>query len=83
VSPRGDRVAYISKRNIWWVKIDGSDKPAALVQSKGRSGSLHWSPDGSKLVFVNTRGNHNFIGVYEVGAKSVRYLDASVDRDTF
>jgi dipeptidyl aminopeptidase/acylaminoacyl peptidase len=82
VSPRGDRVAYISKRNIWWVKTDGSDKPAALVQSKGRSGSLHWSPDGSKLVFVNSRGDHNFIGVYEVGAKSVRYLDPSVDRDT-
>jgi dipeptidyl aminopeptidase/acylaminoacyl peptidase len=82
VSPKGDRVAYISNRNIWWVKIDGSDKPAALVQSKGRSGSLHWAPDGSKLVFVNSRGDHNFIGVYEVGAKSVRYLDASVDRDS-
>jgi dipeptidyl aminopeptidase/acylaminoacyl peptidase len=82
VSPKGDRVAYISKRNIWWAKIDGSDKPAAVVQSKGRSGSLHWSPDGSKLLFINSRGDHNFIGVYEVGAKSVRYLDASVDRDT-
>jgi len=81
VSLKGDRVAYVSKRDIWWVKIDGSDKPAALVQSKGRSSSLHWSPNGSKLVFVNSRGDHNFIGVYEVGAKSVRYLDASVDRD--
>jgi dipeptidyl aminopeptidase/acylaminoacyl peptidase len=82
VSPKGDSVAYISKRNIWWVNIDGSDKPAALVQSKGRSSSLHWSPDGSKLVFVNSRGDHNFIGVYEVGAKTVRYLDPSVDRDS-
>ncbi|HUS11077.1 MAG TPA: prolyl oligopeptidase family serine peptidase [Pyrinomonadaceae bacterium] len=82
VSPKGDRVAYISKRNIWWVSIDGSDKPAALVQSKGRSSSLHWSPDGSKLVFVNSRGDHTFIGVYEVGANTVRYLDPSVDRDS-
>lgn len=82
VSPKGDSVAYISKRNIWWVNIDGSDKPAALVQSKGRSSSLRWSPDGSKLVFVNSRGDHNFIGVYEVGAKTVRYLDPSVDRDS-
>lgn len=81
VSPKGDRVAYISKRNIWSVKMDGVDKPAALVQSKGRSESIRWSPDGSKLAFVNGRGDHSFIGIYEVGAKAVRYLDASVDRD--
>jgi acetyl esterase/lipase len=81
-SPAGERIAYISNRNIWTVKVDGSDKPAALVQSKGRSDSLHWSPDGTKLGFVNTRGDHSFIGVYAVGAKNVRYVDASVDRDS-
>ena len=95
VSPKGDRLAYISKREIWSVKIDGGDihpigaapmgtpeKPAALVQAKGRSDSLHWSPDGSKLAFVNGRGDHSFIGVYDLAAKTVRYLDASVDRDS-
>ena len=82
VSPRGDRLAYISKRDIWALKIDSSEKPALLVQSKGRSSSLHWSPDGSKLMFGNSRGDHSFIGVYDVNAKAVRYLDASVDLDS-
>jgi dipeptidyl aminopeptidase/acylaminoacyl peptidase len=94
VSPKGDLLGYISKREIWSVKVGGSDfhpigavpmgtpeKPAVLVQSKGRSGSLRWSPDGSKLAFVNGRGDHSFIGVYDLAAKTVRYLDASVDRD--
>ena len=81
VSSRGD-VAYISGRDIWMTKIDGAAKPAALVLAKGRSSSLHWSPDGSKLAFVSSRGDHSFIGVFELGGKSVRYLDPSVDRDS-
>ena len=82
VSPKGNVIAYISKRDIWSVKVDGSDKPAALVQSKGRSSSLRWSPDSSKLAFVSGRGDHSFIGSYDTSAKTVRYLDVSVDRDS-
>lgn len=81
VSSRGD-VAYISGRDVWTIKLDNAAKPAALVQAKGRSGSLHWSPDGAKLAFVSSRGDHSFIGVFELGGKSIRYLDASVDRDS-
>jgi dipeptidyl aminopeptidase/acylaminoacyl peptidase len=82
VSPTGDLVAYISKRNIWALRLDSTDKPAALVEAKGQSDSLRWSPDGSKLAFVNNRREHNFVGVYDLPAKTVRYLDPSVDRDS-
>lgn len=81
VSTRGD-VAYLAGRDIWTTKLEASAKPSALVRAKGRSSSLHWSPDGSRLVFVNGRGDHSFIGVFELGTKAVRYLDASVDRDS-
>jgi len=82
VSPKGDLVAYISQRNIWSLKLNGTDKPAPLVQAKGPSDSLRWSPDGSKLVFANNRREHSFIGVYDLAAKTLRYLDPSVDRDS-
>jgi dipeptidyl aminopeptidase/acylaminoacyl peptidase len=81
VSPKGNALAFISKRDIWSMKIDGREKAAALVHPKGRTDSIRWSPDGSKLAFVNGRGDHSFIGVFNVGAKTVRYLDPSVDRD--
>ena len=81
VSPGGDRVAFVLRRDVWWVKLDGSEKAAQLFQTKGRSNSLHWSPDGSKLLFVNNRGDHNFIGVYDTTTKAIHYLDPSVDRD--
>ncbi len=81
VSPKGDRVAFIFKRDVSWVKTDGSEKAAQLFQTKARSGSLHWSPDGSKLLFLSNRGDHSYVGVYDVATKSIRYLDPSVDRD--
>ncbi len=82
LSLKGNRFAYISNRGIWSMKLDGSDKPAPLVQPRGRVETIRWSPDGSKLAFVSARGDHSFIGVYDPVAKSVRYLDASVDRDS-
>ncbi len=81
VSRKGDRLAFISRRDVSWVKLDGSEKAAPLFQTKGRSGSLHWSPDGSKLAFTSARGDHTFIGVYDLASKSISYLDPSVDRD--
>ena len=82
VSPKGYVVAYISKREIWSARIDGSEKPAALVQPRGRPDSIRWSHDGSKLAFINGRGDHSFVGIYDLAGKTVRYLDASVDRDS-
>jgi dipeptidyl aminopeptidase/acylaminoacyl peptidase len=94
VSPKNDLIAFIWHRNIWSLKIGNDnrrngvaptglpEKPDSLVQARGESEAIHWSPDGSKLAFVSTRGDHSFIGVYELGAKAVRYLNASVDRDS-
>ena len=82
VSPNGDLVAYVAKRDVWSLKLSGNDKPSALVATKGQSDSLRWSPDGSKLVFANNRREHSFIGVYDLAAKALRYLDPSVDRDS-
>src|SRR5262249_50881980 len=81
-SPAGGRVLYLKGRDIWATKIDGSEKPAVLIQSKGRSASLHWSPDASMLAFTNSRGDHSYIGVFNIASKSVRYIDPSVDRDS-
>jgi len=81
VSPQGDRVAFLSKDQIWVVKIDGSEKASQLVHAKGDARGLKWSPDGSKLAYVSSRADHGFIGVYDFATKSVRYLDSSVDRD--
>jgi dipeptidyl aminopeptidase/acylaminoacyl peptidase len=80
-SPRGDGVAFTRKGQVFWGPVDGSKEPAALLQTRGGSGQLRWSPDGSRLAFVSNRGNHGFVGVYDMAAKTVRWLAPGVDDD--
>ena len=81
VSPHGDAVAYIDKDQVWWVKLDPGAKPEQLIHDKGKCGELRWSPDGSHLAYASRREEHGFIVVYDFNAKSLTYLDPSVDRD--
>ncbi len=82
VSPSGDRLVFLRKAEIWSIAIDENAKPSQLIHAKGAASQLRWSPDGSKLAFVSTRGDHSFIAVYSVAAQSIAYLDPSVDRDS-
>jgi dipeptidyl aminopeptidase/acylaminoacyl peptidase len=81
VSPRGDRVAFVSKDQVWWAPLSGDAKPEEVIKARGKAENLRWSPDGSRLAFVSGRGNHSFVGVFDLSARTVRYLDPSVDRD--
>ena len=87
VSPRGDRVAYVAragdKDQVFTVPLEGgSEKPAELFKGRGDEATLSWSPDGSRIAFVSRRGDHGFLGVYDLNAKSLSYLEPSVDRDS-
>jgi dipeptidyl aminopeptidase/acylaminoacyl peptidase len=81
VSPKGDGVAYIFKGQVWLAKLNGSSKAEQLIHANGESSDLRWSPDGSKLAFVSHRSDHSFVGVCDLAASSMVYLDPSVDRD--
>src|ERR1039458_10647588 len=81
VSPKGARVAFVRKGQVWSAPLDGKEKAEQLIHARGQNGGLHWSPDGARLAFVSRRGNHSFVGVYDAAAKTVLYLDASVDHD--
>ncbi|MGA2072741.1 MAG: prolyl oligopeptidase family serine peptidase [Terriglobia bacterium] len=81
-SPKGDGVAYIFKDQVWLAKLAAGAKPEQLIHDKGKCDSLDWSPDGSSLAFVSRRGDHSFVGVYNVGSKSLIYLDPAVDHDS-
>jgi dipeptidyl aminopeptidase/acylaminoacyl peptidase len=81
VSPSGAGLAFPRGKQVWWVAFDSAGTPSTLFEIRGRAGSLRWSPDGSHLAFVSSRGDHSFIGAYDVAAGSLWYYDPSVDRD--
>ncbi len=78
---RTGQVVYLSRGQVWTTNVAGTETPAQLFTIRGQARDLRWSPDGSRLVFVSGRGDHSFIGLYDVGPRSLQYLDASIDLD--
>ena len=59
------------------------DARGARFQARGQCGRPVWSPDGARIAFTISRGDHGFIGVYDVAADALRYLDPSTDYDLY
>jgi dipeptidyl aminopeptidase/acylaminoacyl peptidase len=81
ISPDGESTAFIKGGQIWSVPSVAESEPEQLTHTRGGANSLRWSPDGSMLAFASSRGDHSFIGVYNLGEHTVRYLDPSVHGD--
>ncbi len=81
IAPDGKTVAYIKNGQVRVTPIDGSVPSGSLFYTKGRVGALQWSPDGSRLLFVASRGDHSFVGVYKDSASPIRWIDPGFARD--
>lgn len=82
ISPKGEILAYLSGGQIFTIRLDSIKAVGKkLFQSRGSQNSIRWSPDGSQIAFVSSRGDHGFVGVCDVATKAIRFLDMSVDSD--
>ncbi len=81
ISPTGKVVAFSKGSAIWTVPVDGSRDASKLFFAKGSSNSPVWSPDGSRLAFVSSRGGHSFIAIYTNDSTPIRYIAPSTMRD--
>jgi len=81
VAPDGSAVAWVRDGQIWSAALAGEPRAAQLVHARGSAEDLVWSPDGARLAFASNRGDHAFIGVYDVAGGGLTFPDASVDRD--
>ena len=77
----GDRIAYVRRGQMWLAGLDGS-APAQAFQARGTSSRPVWSPDGTRIAFTNSRGDHSFVGVFDTAATKLRFLDPSTSYDS-
>jgi dipeptidyl aminopeptidase/acylaminoacyl peptidase len=85
-SPRSHQIIYTNEGHLWSAALPVPPRKTAgaakkLFEIRGQVESPAWSPDGSQLAFVSERGDHSFIGVFDPNRASIRFLDASIDRD--
>jgi len=76
-------VAYALRGKIFFSSLEGTPKPQSLFNARGTANSCAFSPDGSKLAFSSDRGDHSFIGVYDLKDKTILWVSPSADRDGF
>ncbi|MFO7261164.1 MAG: prolyl oligopeptidase family serine peptidase [bacterium] len=88
LSPDGKWVAYVRDGQIHRAPVNPGlaasqdlDATPPLFRAYGINGSPTWSPDGRRIAFVSDRGDHSFIGVYDLDNPRIVYLAPSVDRD--
>ena len=63
-SPDGNRILFLHEGKVLSVAPSKGAKPEQLFKTRGKVDSLSFSPDGTRLAFVCTRGDHSFVGVY-------------------
>jgi dipeptidyl aminopeptidase/acylaminoacyl peptidase len=74
------RLVFVDKGTVFTVTQGGSPEPVIIDQ--GHIAALRWSPDGKRLAFVSDRGSHALIGIYDWAAKSIVWMNPSLDHDT-
>jgi dipeptidyl aminopeptidase/acylaminoacyl peptidase len=81
ISPDGKWATWASKRKLWLASLDGKQEAKELGFIRGNVHEPKWSSDSKSVAFVSGRGDHSFIGVFDIGGDAVRYLEPTVDKD--
>ena len=82
LSPDGKTLSFIVSGQVYALDLTEEEaKPKQLMHTRGRAASMKWSPDGNKIVFQSNRGDHSFIGVFNLSDSSLNYMEPTVDHD--
>ena len=76
-----NKIVYLNSGKAYIMDMKGENQ-ALLFEARGQIGSLRLSPDKSTLAFVSQRGDHSFIGVYDMESGELNFLDPGIDRDS-
>ncbi len=84
-SPAADAIVFTRDRQLWRASLGASgtvtSPPRRLTALRGTLSDPQFSPDGSRIAFVSSRGDHAFVGIYTNDSTPIVWLAPSADRD--
>jgi len=79
----GIKFLFSKGGQIYESPMDINAVPKLLFSARGSNGSPRFSPDGNEVVFVSDRGDHSFIGIYNLIRRNIRWIAPDVTIDEF
>jgi dipeptidyl aminopeptidase/acylaminoacyl peptidase len=84
IAPATEMATWVADGQIWFEKLqDIGSKAPQSIHIYGGCASFVWSPDGTRLAFVSSRGSHSFVVVFSPASDSLTFMDPGVDHDSF
>uniref|UniRef100_UPI0037C084E8 TolB family protein n=1 Tax=Gemmatimonas sp. TaxID=1962908 RepID=UPI0037C084E8 len=81
-APTGEGLLFARRGQVMTLTTTGSTGEAApLFRMRGSASEFRWSPNGDMVAVVSNRGTHAYVGVYDLRAKSLRWMSPSTDTD--
>ena len=82
LSPDGKILVFLKGGKAWKVNTEkDSSSVQPLFLSRGTISGLQFNSSGTALLFVSSRDEHAFIGVYEVASNKIYFPDPSTYED--
>lgn len=78
---KGKDIIYVNKGAAWMMTLEGQDA-TSLFKIRGSVSNITLSPNQSKMAFVNGRGDHSFIGIFDLESRKLTFLSPSIDLDS-
>ena len=83
-SPDGGQVAFLMGGTVYLKALsDTTDSVNQLFSARGGASMLGFSPDGKYLSFVSQRGDHSYVGLWDLEQKKLKYTETSLDFDAY
>ena len=82
VSVKGDQIFFVSITGELFAAPFAGGDAKSILKTRGGISQVTLSPDGRRIAFTNRRGDHGFVGVYDLETQTVTHPDPSVDTDS-
>lgn len=87
ISTDGQLLVFHMDNQLYQIPLkpdeDVEISPKLFFHARGYNRSISFSKDGNRVLFTSYRGDHSFIGIYDVNEEKINWIAPGIDRDMF